>query len=56
MVDPTLRSINRLFVISFRNCDNDPTRNSFDKYYLINALIDNNSFFDQASKIQIINI
>ena len=36
---------------------NDPTRNSFDEYYMpiaeikdFNALIDNKSFFDQSVK------
>ena len=26
-MDPTFRNINRLFVLSFKNGDNDPTRN-----------------------------
>ena len=34
LIDPTFRNINRLFVLSFKNGDDDPTRNSFDKYYL----------------------
>ena len=34
VIDPTLRNINRLFVLSFKNCDSDPTRNFFDKYYI----------------------
>ena len=29
-IDPTFRSINRLFVLSFKNDDDDPTRYSFD--------------------------
>ena len=32
LIDPTLRNINRLFVLSFKNGNNDPTRNSFYKY------------------------
>ena len=32
MIDPTFRNINRLFVLSFKNGDSNPTRNSFDKY------------------------
>ena len=43
-----------MFVPSFKNADNNPTRNSFDKYYIplveirdFNALIDNKPFFDQ---------
>ena len=46
-----------MFVISFKNCDNDPTRDSFDKYYMLlvkikdfNALIGNKQFFDQPIK------
>ena len=54
MIDPTFRNINRLFVLSFKNGNNDPARYSFDKYYVLlvetkdfNALIDNKPFFDQ---------
>ena len=49
MIDPTRRNINRLFALSFKNVDNDPTTSSFDEYYMplveikgFNALIDNN--------------
>ena len=63
MIDPRLRKINSLFVISFKNGGNDPTRNSFDEYYLplvqikdFNALKDNNPFFDQPVKKQARNI
>ena len=31
LIDPTLRNINRLFVLSFKNRNNDLTRNSFDE-------------------------
>ena len=55
LIDPTFRNINRLFVLYFRNGNNDPTRDSFDKYYMplvkirdLNALIDNKPFFDQS--------
>ena len=34
-IDPTFRNINRLFVLSFKNGDNNPTRNSFNKYYIL---------------------
>ena len=34
MTDKKFRNIIRLFVLSFKNGDNDPTRNSFDKYYI----------------------
>ena len=57
MIDPTSRNINMLLFLSFQNCNNDPTRDSFDKYYLslvdikdFNALIDNKLFFDQPVK------
>ena len=56
-IDPTFRNINRLFVLSFKNSDKDPTRNSFDKYYIslaevkdFNILINNKPFFDQPVK------
>ena len=32
LIDPTFRSINRLFVVSFKNVDNDPTKYSVDEY------------------------
>ena len=58
MIDPTFRDINRLFVLSFKDGGNDPTRNSFVKYYMplvkikdVNALIDNKRLFDQPIKI-----
>ena len=57
LIDPTFRNINRLFVLSFKNGNNDPTRNSFDRYYMplveikdFNALIDSKPFFDQPVK------
>ena len=31
LIDSTYRNINRLFVLSFRNGNNDATRDSFDK-------------------------
>ena len=46
-----------MFVFSFKNGNNDPTKNSLDKYYIavvemndFNALIDNKPFFDQPVK------
>ena len=45
MTDPTFRSINRLFVLLFKNDNNNPRRTSLDKY--LNALTDNKPFFDQ---------
>ena len=57
LIDPTFRNINRLFVLSFKNGDDDPTRCSFDWYYMpmieikdFNVLIDNKPFFDQPVK------
>ena len=51
MIDPTFRNINRLLVLSSQNSDADPTRDSFDKHYMLlveikgfNALIDNKIF------------
>ena len=53
MINETFRNINRLFVLSFKNSFIDPTRNSFDEYYIplveiknFNALIDNKPFFN----------
>ena len=54
MNDQAFRNINRLFVFSFKNSNNDSTRDSFDKHYMplveikgSNALIGNKPFFDQ---------
>ena len=32
MIDPTFKSINRLLNVFFKNSNNDPTRDFFDKY------------------------
>ena len=56
LIDKTFRNVNRLFVLSFKNGNNDPTRNSFDRYYIplveliSNVLINNKPFFDQPVK------
>ena len=57
LIDSVFRIINRLFVFSFKNVNNDPKRDSFDKYYIplveikdFNALIDNKPFFVQLVK------
>ena len=54
-----IRNINRLFVLSLKNGNDDRTRDSFDKYYMplveikdFNALGDNKPFFDQPVKKQ----
>ena len=57
MIDPTFRNIDRLLVFSFKNSDDDPTRNSFDEYYMLlveikdfNTFIDNKLPFVQPVK------
>ena len=59
LIDPTFRNIKRLFILSFKNGEDDPSMNSFLKYYLplveikdFNALIDNKPFFDYPVKIK----
>ena len=51
LIDPAFRNINRLFVLSFKNGNDDPPRYSFNKYYMplveikdFNVLIDNKPF------------
>ena len=57
LIDPTFRNINRLFVLSFENGNNGPTRNFFDKYDMplveikdFDVLIEYKAFFDQPVK------
>ena len=57
MIDPTFRNINRLFILSFKNGGDDPSKIALDKYYVtlvkikdINAISDNKTFLDQAVK------
>ena len=57
MIDPTFTNIKRLFVLSFKNSNDNPTRDSFDKYYMplveikkFNAIIDNKLFFNPIKK------
>ena len=57
LIDLTFRNINGLFVLLFKNGNDDPTRDSFDKYYMplvkikdLNALNNNKLFFDQPVK------
>ena len=54
LIGPTFTNINRLFVLSFKNCSNDPTRDSFDKYHMplveikdFNALINDHLLISQ---------
>ena len=57
MIYQTFRNINRLLILSFKNGDNDPTRNFFVKYYMLlvkikdcNTLIDKRTCFDEPVK------
>ena len=57
LIDPTFRNLNRLFALLFKNGDDNPTRKSFNRYYMplvemkdFNGLIDNKPFFDQPVK------
>ena len=57
MIDPTFRNVNRLFVLSCKNGDNDHKRNSFDKYQMslleikdFNALFDKKQFLINPQK------
>ena len=34
LIGPTFRNINRLFVLSFKNGNDDPTKKSFVRYYM----------------------
>ena len=53
--DSTFRTINTLFILSFKNGNVDPTRESFDIYYMplaknFSALIDKKKSFRSAGK------
>ena len=51
MINLTFRKNNRLFALSFKNGNNDSTRNSFDRYNLpLNSLIDNKLLLAQPVK------
>ena len=57
LIDATFRNINRLFVLSFKYDNDDPTRDYFGERYIplvemndFNELFDSNSFFDQKVK------
>lgn len=51
MIGPTLANINKLLVLLFKNCDDDPASNYFDKYYMPShsTVI---LFFDQPIKVR----
>ena len=57
VIDPTVRNINILFVLSLKDSNKDLKRNYFDKYYVslveiksFNSLVDNKAFFEQPEK------
>ena len=57
LIDPTFRNTNRLFVLLFKNGNDDPARDYFDEYYMtlveikdFNVLIDNKPLFISQSK------
>ena len=57
LIDQTFKNINRLFILSFKNGYDDPTRSSFDRYYIplieikdFIVLIDNKRLNDRAVK------
>ena len=59
LINPAFKNIDRLVVLSLKNGNADPTRDSLDKYYMssveikyFNALRDNEPFFDQPVKKQ----
>ena len=58
LIHPTLSNINKLFVLSFKNSNDDPRGDSFERCYMplakikdFIALVHNKPFFDQ----QVIN-
>ena len=60
LVDPTFRNVNRLFVLLFSRSDTRDYRNSFSRYYVLdakikdfNVLIDGKSFFDLPVKNEV---
>ena len=57
LTDPTFRNINEMFAHMFKNGNNDPTRYSFDEYYMplveikdFNTLIDKKHFWSASKK------
>ena len=57
LIDPMFGNINKIHILSFKNGNNDPVRDSFDQYCMpqveikdFNVLFDNNPFFDQPVK------
>ena len=57
LIDPTFRDMNRLFVLPFKNGEDDTSMNYFFKYYMLlveikdfNVSVDNKPFFVQPVK------
>ena len=57
VIDPTVRNIDTLLVLSLKDSNKDRKRDYFDKYYVslveiksFNALVDNKAFFEQPEK------
>ena len=57
LIDPTFRNINTLFVLLFKNGDDDTTKNYFEEYYMpfieiknFNGLVENKPYFNQSVK------
>ena len=49
-IDPAFRNFNRLFFLSLKNGDNDPTRHFFGKYYETLIETTYQLLFDQNAK------
>ena len=59
LIDPAFKYINRRFVFSSKNCEDDPTRISFDEYFItlaeikyFNDLIDKKRFLINQEKVR----
>ena len=59
VIDPAFKYINRRFVFSFKNGEDDPTRISFDEYFItlaeikyFNDLIDKKHFLINQEKVR----
>ena len=57
LINPTFRDFNTLFVLLLKNSNDDPTRDTFDEYYMslvkikdLSALIEDKPFYDLSVK------
>ena len=57
LINPTFRDVNTLLVLLFKNSNDDPTRDTFDKYYIslvkikdLSALTEDKPFYDLSVK------